>query len=49
MEDLLHLSRFQDTRVSLNGLIWSGMISGTYRDSFWVLTVTKQTGSSTRL
>jgi hypothetical protein len=49
MEDLLHLSRFQDTRVSLNGLIWSGMISGTYRDSFWVPTVTKQTGSSTRL
>jgi hypothetical protein len=30
---LASLAAFK-TRVSLNGLIWSGMISGTNRDSF---------------
>ncbi len=44
-EDLSHLSAaFKTPRVWLLGLIYFGIVSGIYLNSFWVPTIIKQTG-----
>lgn len=49
-EDLSHLSAaFKTPRVWLLGLIYFGIVSGIYLNSFWVPTIIKQTGISNPL